>query len=78
MDNRTNRPIRVPLSVRRGVYEAIKAARPGYADQTLASAQGEAAIEALGPFMESLVSDSSENPVTQPADDRDRLEDDRS
>ena len=64
----------IPLSLRRKVTDAIEAARPGYADQTLASAQAEAAIEALRPFMEALVAETPNQPLLNPSDDGDGLE----
>lgn len=59
----------IPLSLRRKVTDAIEAARPGYADQTLASAQAEAAIEALRPFMEALVAETPNQSLLNPSDE---------
>ena len=64
----------IPLSLRRKVTDAIEAARPGYADQTLASAQAEAAIEAMRPFMEGLLAETPNQPLLNPSDDGDGLE----
>ena len=66
----------VPLSVRRKVTDAIETARPLYRDQTLASAQAEAAIDALDGFMLSLVSDPSKYVFPYPRYDRNRLQED--
>ncbi len=64
----------VPLSVRRKVTEAIKTAQPLYTDQTLASAQAEAAIDALDEFMQGLIVDPPEYTFPHPSYDRDRLQ----
>lgn len=71
----TPNELHVPLSLRRKVTDAIEAARPGYADQTLASAQAEVAIEAMRPFMEGLLAETPNQPFPNPSDDGDGLED---
>lgn len=68
------RPVHIPLSVRKKVAAAIKAARPGYDDQTVDSAQAEAAIDALQPFLVKLI-DATENTFPKPTHDSDRLQD---
>lgn len=64
----------VPLSVRRKVTDAIEKARPLYKDQTLASAQAEAAIDALDEFMQGLILDPPEYTFPHPSYDRNRLQ----
>lgn len=70
----SRREVFVPLSLRRKVTDAIENARPGYSDQTLASAQAEAAIDALRPFMNTLLADSPDQALPGPSDDGDGLE----
>lgn len=72
--NDLRREVFVPLSLRRKVTDAIENARPGYSDQTLASAQAEAAIDALRPFMNELLADSPDQALPGPSDDGDGLE----
>lgn len=71
---RLKNELHIPLSLRREVTDTIEAARPGYADQTLASAQAEAAIEAMRPFMEGLLAETPNQPFPDPSDDGDGLE----
>lgn len=63
----------IPLSLRRKVTNAIEAARPAMR-KTLASAQAEAAIEAMRPFMEGLLAETPNQTLPNPSDDGDGLE----
>lgn len=71
---KNSREVFVPLSLRRAVTDAIEAARPAYRDQTLASAQAEAAIDAMRPFVEKLLAGAPHQPLPNPSDDGDGLE----
>lgn len=68
------RPVFVPLSIRRAVTDAIQAAERDYSDQTVASAQAEAAIDALQPFMERLRAGQPEYTIPAPGDQSDSLQ----
>lgn len=65
----------VPLSVRLKVAKAIRETKPRK-DRIFSELQAEAAIDALAPWVRSIL-DSSEDSGSEPVADGDGLEDDR-